>query len=363
MSGEYSSKVEEQAKAVLAGYSVPGIAVGLIRDKQLVYARGFGVENIITGKPMTEYSLMEVASLSKMFTGAAIMQLLETGKLGLDEPYLLYVPYFRMADPRYQDITIRHLLAHTSGLPQLSEADFWDEWDDPWDDDAAAARLVRSLDDGLMLQQEPGGSSFLYSDIGYDILAALIQEVTGDMFECYQRFHILEPLQMDKSTFLMSEVAPGDLVAPHVRDATGAPIVWDRYPYARQHAPSSCLFTNIVELSHWVMANINGGVYQQRILQPETQAQLWVPLITDPSGYAGVGYNSGWWIRAFMQNDGTPVRMLVSGGAQPGIATHVTVFPDQGIASIVFVNLLASWNETDQSWQLCDTLAIQMLRG
>lgn len=114
------------------GYNLPGIAIGLIRANKLVYARGFGVQSVVTRRPMTEYSIMAVASMSKMFAGAAIMQLQETGRLSLDDAFLKHVPYFKMADPRYKEITLRHLLSHTSGLTEVTPADFHRQIYNPW---------------------------------------------------------------------------------------------------------------------------------------------------------------------------------------------------------------------------------------
>jgi CubicO group peptidase (beta-lactamase class C family) len=355
--------VEEQANAMLKGYNVPGMAIGLIRDGRLVYARGFGVQSVDTRRPMTEYSIMEVASLSKTFTGAAILQLQEAGRLTLDDAYVKHVPYFKMVDPRYKDITLRHLLAHTAGFPEVPASEFLSEWEDPWLDEGAAERLVRSLDGGLMLRQDPGGSEYIYSGIGYQMLAVLIHDLTGELFEDYQRKHILDPLHMFKSTFLMSEVKPWDLAAAHIRDAAGTPIVWDHYPYTRQHAPDCCFFTNIVDMSHWVIANINHGSFFNRIMQPETQAQLWVPLYDNPWGWPGVGYNSGFWIMNYAESGIGPVRMILTVGGAAGIETHATIFPEQGLAAIVFVNLKATPHDPAYSWGICDDLAIQMLRG
>ena len=99
------------------------MAVGIIKDKQLVYSQGFGVMNLATGQPLTRQTVFSLASVSKTFTGIAIMQLVEAGKLNIDKPMMAYVPYFRLADERYKAIKIRHLLAHTSGLPTLDDKD------------------------------------------------------------------------------------------------------------------------------------------------------------------------------------------------------------------------------------------------
>jgi CubicO group peptidase (beta-lactamase class C family) len=305
---------------------------------------------------------MEVSRIAWPFTAAAVMQLVEAGKVGLDDPYVQHVPYFEMADPEYKEITLRHLLSHTAGMPGVHESDFYRMWEDPWTDDGAAERLVRSLK-GVKLYVKPGSGLFVWSDIGYDILAALIQEVTGELFETYQQRHILKPLGMNASTFLMSEVKPEELVAAHVQGRQGDPIVLEHFPYARQHAPSACLFTTVVDLSHWIMAAMNGGAYRgKRILKPESQAWLWEPLIAIVPGY-DFGYNSGWEIKDMARADGTPTRMIRTMGAAPGICTGAIVLPEEGLASIVFYNKLDSFTEEYLASSFAETLAKKMLRG
>lgn len=168
--------VAQVVQNALQGHHVPGVAIGVIRDQELIYADGFGIRNLDTGAPMTKNAVMSVASISKAFTATAIMQLVEAGKVDVDEPYVTYVPYFAMEDARYKAITIRHLLGHHSGMPELTPDLFFSEWDDPWTDDEAAERYVRSFKTGVTLNQDPGGDQFIYSDFGYDILADLIHK-------------------------------------------------------------------------------------------------------------------------------------------------------------------------------------------
>jgi len=250
---------DAEVQKAMAANGIPGIAVGIIQDSALVHENGFGVRNLDTGEVMTSRSVMSMASVAKAFTATAIMQLIDAGKLKVDDTFVSHVPYFEMEDPRYKDITIRHPLAHNSGMPELAGDMFFSEWDDPWTDDGAAERYVRSFATGVMLNQEPGGDQFLYSDFGYDILADLIHKVSGELFEEYCRSHLFEPLQMGASTFLFSEVAPEALVAAHIRDEAGTPAVWDNFPYDRKHAPSSCLHSNVVDMSNWAFAHMNHG--------------------------------------------------------------------------------------------------------
>ena len=349
--------LEEQVQRDMDTFKIPGMAVGLIRDNQLFYAKGFGVRNLNTGEPMTERSVMSMASISKAFTGAAIMQLVEAGRVDVDRPYVEYVPYFEMETPRYKQITVRHLLAHNSGI--LTPGDAFSIFADPWDDDGAAERLVRSLKTGAGLGEDPGGPQFLYSDYGYDILADLIHHVSGELFEEYERKHLLRPLAMNDSTFLYKEIKPELLVAAHIYDREGKTVVWDHFPYARQHAPSSCLHCSVVDMSHWVLAHLNGGIYQKRrILKAENQARLWEPLI-HVEGTAAYGWG------CFMDEFEGQKAVGMFGG-QPGVNTAVWLWPRQGMAVIAFCDLnlgMVPWTYDYPLYDFAKLTALQMLHG
>lgn len=329
---------DEEVKNAMTANEIPGIAVGVIQDNALVYENGFGVRNLDTGDPMTSRSVMSMASVSKAFTAAAIMQLIETGKMRVEDSFVTHVPYFEMEDPRYKDITVRHLLAHNSGMPELTPDMFFSEWDDPWTDEGAAERYVRSFKTGVMLNQEPGGDQFRYSDFGYDILADLIHKVSGELFEDYCHGHFFEPLQMNDSTFLFSEIAPEALVAAHIRDEDGTPVVWDNFPYDRKHAPSSCLHSNVVDMSNWALAHMNHGELNgNRILQPKNQAQLWEVLFPWGGEDALKAYGWGWELGDI---EGEP--LVTSFGGQPGVQTVVALLPEKGLGVIVLGNILGT---------------------
>lgn len=344
---EYA-EFDKEAGIVSQAHKIPGLAIGIVQDGKLVHEAGFGTRNLDTGEPMTSKSIMSMASISKAFTSTAIMQLIEAGKLQVDDPFVKHVPYFEMEDPRYTDITIRHLLGHNSGLPELTDDIFFSEFMDPWYDDDCAERYVRSLKTGVTLNQDPGGDQFLYSDFGYDILADLIHKLTGELFEDYMKHHIFEPLGMKDSTFLFEEVPPEALVAAHVYDKEGNAAVWEYFPYDRKHAPSSCLHSNLEDISRWVLAHSNGGELDgQRILQPESQAQLWEPLFHWGDEDILTDYGWGWQLGTFEGK-----RIVTSLGGQPGVQTSVAILPEEGLSVMAFGNLLGALGEINDPYYI-----------
>jgi CubicO group peptidase (beta-lactamase class C family) len=237
----------------------PGIAFALVKGKKLVHCKALGVANLETKRVLKPESNFHVASISKTFTAAAIVQLAERGKLDLDKKLTNYLPYFSMADSRYKEITIRSILNHTSGIPDVEDY----EWQKNVADTGAAERLTRSLSP-LHLMSKPG-AEFHYSNLAYDVLGDLIAKVTGQSFEEYVKRHILSKLQMQNSSFMLSDIPDSLRTSPHV----GLPLQVSKvYPYNRMHAPSSTLNSNVLALSNWIIVNLNKGSYKGHQVLP-----------------------------------------------------------------------------------------------
>ena len=141
---------------------------------------------------VTPRSLFHMASITKPFVATAVMQLVEKGRMRLDAPLTTYLPYFKMADPRAQTITIAQLLSHTSGMPDVYDY----EWDKPQYDDGALERYVRSVQDRTLLFAP--GERIQYSNMAYEILGDVVAKASGMTFEDYVRQNILEPLAHDR---------------------------------------------------------------------------------------------------------------------------------------------------------------------
>jgi CubicO group peptidase (beta-lactamase class C family) len=157
---EYTKHIDSFIDETLREKKIPGVAVGIVEDGRLVYARGFGVMKVgDTSKPVTAETLFHMASVTKPFVATAVMQLVEQDKVDLNAPVTKYLPYFRLKDPRFRFITVRQLLTHTSGMPDVEDY----LWDKPEYDDGSLERYVRSLTD-KDLRWQPG-SQFAYSNM------------------------------------------------------------------------------------------------------------------------------------------------------------------------------------------------------
>jgi CubicO group peptidase (beta-lactamase class C family) len=334
-------EIELTAKETLTTSFSPGMSVSAVFANKPFYAKGFGVMDIEERLPYTAQTVQGLGSLSKAFTSVAVMQLVEAGKMSIDQKLVELVPYFQLKDPRYKDITIRHILAHTSGLPGLFDADFLNIWTNPRVDDGAITRYVKSLKDmDFMMTCDPGidPAKHLYSEMGYDLLAAVVQEVSGEIFEHYCQKHILKPLRMSHSSFLKPEIPPGLLATPYIRDAAGKPVVSPVYPYNRVESAGAGLLSDANDMLNWMQMLLNGGALNGvRILSPASAARLFEPLVDFGDT---VGYGWGWW--QWYDDYGLNI---CHRGAIIGCNSIVYLLPSMGLGVTAMGNCLGSMNE------------------
>ena len=167
----------------------PGLAVGIVHKGVLIWAKGFGYANLESKTPATPDTLYRVASISKTFTGTAILQLCDAGKLRLDDPITMYLPWFELQYPDAPPITIRHALTHTSGLPRDATVPQWtDNTFQPWEEIVDTTQRREPVMPPVM--------EFKYSNLGYTLLGGVIESVSGQSYADYVQANILDPLDM-----------------------------------------------------------------------------------------------------------------------------------------------------------------------
>jgi D-alanyl-D-alanine carboxypeptidase len=180
--------------------AIPGVSIGIVYDQELIWARGFGYADVEKKIPATPETVYRIASISKLFTSTAIMQLRDAGKLGLDDPVAKHLAWFKIkpSDPANEPITIRNLLTHTGGMPREAPYPYWSDFDFP---------TREKLIEGLARQQTafPPYTKWKYSNLGVAIAGQIVEVVSGEPYAQYVEKHILEPLGMTGSSVGVSE--------------------------------------------------------------------------------------------------------------------------------------------------------------
>jgi len=303
-------------------YSIPGGAVAVMRDGRLIYARGFGYADVESKTPVQPDALFRIASVSKTITAAAIMKLVEEGKLTLDDRVAPFIANLTPApgatvDPRWEQITIRHLLNHTGGWDRTKPNGGFDPIDRPAIAAAAVGApapasgqtLIRYMK-GMPLDFDPG-EKFAYSNFGYIILGRVIERVSGMPYEEYARTRVLEPVganrtQQGKSRLrdaLPEEVkyywpgepgTPGPIV-PSVFPGEGlVPINYGGYHHEAGDASGAWVSSTIDLLR--LVGGIDGRANRPDILSAELIAEMTSKGATACNNGACY-YGAGWFVR------------------------------------------------------------------
>lgn len=301
-----------------AGLGVPGLSAAVGSGDALVWAQGFGQADLEQGVPVRADTVFRIASISKPITATAVMQLVERGLVSLEDPIQRFVPSF----PRKPqgEIRIRHLLTHTSGIRHYKGDEFGLNDFYPTLDKAFAV----FRDDPLEFAP---GEKYLYSTYGYNLLAGVVEAVSGRSFEDYLKVNVFAPAAMT-TTYLEH---PQEIVRYRSRQYVRgpSPLMWLNAPYADLSVKwaGGGIISTASDLLRFDMA-LNAGT----LLRAETQERMYTSARLN-SG-AATGYGLGWMII----HDGARLKVAHSGGAMGG-TTYLLREPKARVASVVLANL------------------------
>jgi len=319
------SVFEPYAVQQIQQQKIPGLAVGIVLDKKVIYSRGFGVQELGESTPVSEHTLFHQASITKLFVATAIMQLAERGQVELDDLITKHLKYFKIRGALSEEIAIGHLMNHTSGMPDVFRYD----WAHPMHGDDELERHVRMI--GLRSLRSPPGEKFAYSNLGFEVLGDVIAKTSGKSFEAYVSEHIFDPLKMRHSTLAVGEADDQAVAAPHIKDSSGNVVVSEVYPYNRRHAPSSTLVSSVSDMTRWAIANLNHGTLDgNRILEETSYERMWRKS-AEVSGPRSIGL--GWFLNEL---DGRS--LVFHGGSDLGFASMLILVPAEGMAVTLMAN-------------------------
>jgi len=247
-----------------------GAAVSVVKDGQILFAKGYGYADLAAGRPVdADTTLFRQGSVSKLFAWTAVMQLVEQGKLDLDADVNRYLD-FAIAREFNRPITLRNLLTHTAGFEDISRGIY-----------ANGAADLRPLAEGIKRMPVPArifapGTRTAYSNYGAALAGYIVERVSGESFERYVEQHILAPLDMRSSTFRqpVPNAMRGELAAGYRALSNPVP-----EPFAFVQAiPAGALSATVTDMARFLIAHIQlGGVGEHRILSPQTAQLMHAP--------------------------------------------------------------------------------------
>jgi CubicO group peptidase (beta-lactamase class C family) len=302
---------------------IPGVALAIVHGDKIVHMKGYGIADP-SGRPMTPQTPLMLASLAKPMTGLAIMQLFEAGKIDLDAPVQKYIPWFRIADEAASaDITVRHLLYHTSGLPESAGAEYGINGDDRADAQEQQVRELRKV-----TLADPVGAAYHYSNPNYRVLGLLIQQITGQSYEAYMQEHIFDPLDM-RLTFTSPEAAQPQGLAKGYRFMYGMPLPYEEQ-FDRGGVASGGIIASAEDVAHFLIANLNDGRYGDvQVVSPQGIKEM-----LRPAYPAGAEIWAWDWGVASVNG----IQVLTKGGDLSSYKTNMALFPEDKWGLVVLIN-------------------------
>jgi CubicO group peptidase (beta-lactamase class C family) len=190
------ARVDAVAAAWVKAGKTPGLVVGIASDGKMLHAKGFGVADLEHNVPMAADSILRVGSITKQFTSAALMQLVEQGKLKLDDPVAKFYPDF----PRGTDVTIRHLLTHTSGIFNYTAQEMPDA--PKWRQTYTADEMIKRIAANDPPYDFAPGTAWRYSNSGYFIAGAIVEKITGQRLREYLQESVIGKAGLSADTAL-----------------------------------------------------------------------------------------------------------------------------------------------------------------
>lgn len=284
-------RVEAYITATMVERGVPGAALAVVHDGEVVRLGGYGRADA-TGRPVTPQTPFRIGSLTKSFTALAIMQLVEQDQVALNAPVQRYLPWFRLADPEASaQVTVAHLLNQTSGIP----ASVLDETitDPTLGLEAYVRRLANVMPD------RPVGSSFGYSNANYNTLGLIVERVSGMAYADYVQQNILTPLRMTNSFATPTSPTAAAPAQGHTWIFGQVVAMPDHFSMA--NLPAGYISASVEDLAHYLVAQMSDGqTAPARVLSPEGFTLMHragpnsVPNPTPELAAAGYGYGMGW---------------------------------------------------------------------
>jgi CubicO group peptidase (beta-lactamase class C family) len=293
----------------MAKHGIRGISLAVTSGNGIVYLKGYGTAG--QGRPMTPQTPMYIGSQSKSITGLAIAQLIEQGKIDPRDPMQDYIPWFRVANEEASKrITVSHLLHHTSGL---SEAGFLAMLPD----EATNEDVVRALASAELT--EPVGAKFQYFNVGYDVLAVIVQNVSGMPYEQYIQEHIFDPLEMTR-TYTDPALARENGLSQGYSRFFGFTVPRSQ-PHRVFEVSAGYIISTAEDMAHYAMAMDNAGIYKgHRLLSLEGMDRLF---------YAVQGYGMGWFVEP---------GHVFHGGANETFKTFVDIYTHRDKSIVLLIN-------------------------
>jgi CubicO group peptidase (beta-lactamase class C family) len=328
-------KLDAYMETMLTKWNIPGMAVAIIDDNQVVLSKGYGVKNVNTGEKVDEHSLFAMASNSKAFTSAALAILVDEGKLNWDDKVQKYLPWFQLYDPYVSaNMTVRDLLCHRSGLATFSGDLLWYGTTHNREE---VIRRARHLEPKYGFREAYG-----YQNIMFLTAGEIIPVITGLTWEEFVEERFFEPLGMSHTVTSINQFTSNTNKATPHNEINGKNVAiewvnWDNI------APAGGINSSVHDMSKWLQLQLNQGVWNSDTLFTASRAkEMWsvqtpqnVSAWSEKTfpGKSFSGYGLGWELSNFRGR-----KIVAHGGGYDGMISRTVLVPSEGIGIVILTN-------------------------
>jgi len=318
----------------MAEHGVPGLSVTVIDDAAIDWSKTWGVRDASTGEPVTPSTIFEAGSTSKLVTATLTMMLVEERTLALDDPVNDHLVRWKIPDSEFtaqRQVTLRMLLAHISGMNRPASLFSVQEGSTPSLVDVLNGQPP-ALNDPAVIEAVPG-KRHAYSNLGYNVIQMLIEDVTGRSFVDVMRERVFEPLGMSSCTyeFPFSKDTRERVAFPH--DVDGNPHSNDLHPTALAHGGLLCTSEDLAKLGVELLRTSRGE--STTLMSQQTFAEM---LRTQHEPEDAIGGFNGQGLGLFTLSDGQTLYFAHPGYNVPGTCCLLLANPDSGDGVVVMAN-------------------------
>jgi CubicO group peptidase (beta-lactamase class C family) len=330
---------DDYTLAAVREWGVPGVAVAVVKDGKVVLAKGYGVRKVGAPAPIDEHTLFSIGSISKSFTALGLGMLVDEGKISWDDPVSQHLPYFQLHDPfATREMTIRDLLVHRSGLPEVSGGILW------YGSDYSREEVVKRL--RYIQPVSSFRSTFSYQSVTYMAAGEIIRAVSGKSWDDFTRDRIFTPLGMKESSSLFRDLTDAKNIAlPHVRiDGKEVAIA---YRDSDSLGPAGSIVSSVHDMARYMQLLLAEGELEGKKLYSEKVArELFTPQIVVPNPPPPPSrpefkilhpmfraYGLGWFL-----NDYRGRKLISHTGGMDGMSAIVMLVPEEKLGITVLTH-------------------------
>jgi CubicO group peptidase (beta-lactamase class C family) len=321
--------LEEQILKAVDTFSVPGLAVGIVKNGEVVFAKGFGVRSTENNTPVDIETIFGIASLSKAFTAAAIGMLVDEGKIDWNDRVVDHLPWFKLYDPYItREVRIADLLSHRVGLATFDGDLLW------YGTDYTRDEIVRRI--SALPLKNSFRYKYGYQNIMFIVAGEVIEKITGKSWEEFVQTRIFDPLEMNNSSLTNSGFNDSQNIArPHLEGRVQGFISYDN------SGPAASINSSVADMLKWAKFWLNKGrIDTNQILSERsyyTITKSYTPMNAGKGeNVGGTHFSStglGWFLKDYAGR-----KIISHGGGLPGFLSRIAIVPEDSLGIIILQN-------------------------